>query len=220
MDPVARQMVNFAYLVGDRVTGDAMVVDPAYGVGELKSIAEADGMRLSGALVTHFHADHCGGNLFGHKIEGVAELLALQQIPVHIQSAETEWVLGSTDLGRTDLVEHAAGDTVMVGEVPIQLVHTPGHTPGSQCFLVNNCLVSGDTLFLDGCGRTDFPGSDPEAMYTSLTQTLSRVPDDAVLFPGHMYSAEPSASMGDTRQHNIVFKPRSAEQWLMMFGRN
>ena len=84
----------------------------------------------------------------------------------------------------------------MVGEIPIQLLHTPGHTPGSQCFFVNGCLVSGDTLFLDGCGRTDLPGGDPEALYYSLTQTLSQVPDDAVLFPGHMYSQAPGRAAG------------------------
>jgi len=78
--------------------------------------------------------------------------------------------------------------------------------------------VSGDTLFLDGCGRTDLPGGDPEALYHSLTGTLARVPDDALLFPGHQYSVESSDLMGDTRARNVVFKPRSAEQWLMMFG--
>ena len=72
--------------------------------------------------------------------------------------------------------------------MPVELIHTPGHTPGSQCFYVNNCLVSGDTLFLDGCGRTDLPGGDPEALYASLTGALARVPDDAILFPGHQYS--------------------------------
>ena len=72
----------------------------------------------------------------------------------------------------------------MVGEVPVTLVHTPGHTPGSQCFLVDGRLVAGDTLFLDGCGRTDLPGSDPEAMYESLTTRLAQVPDDTVLYPG------------------------------------
>ena len=77
---------------------------------------------------------------------------------------------------------------MQVGDVPITLVHTPGHTPGSQCFLVDGKLLAGDTLFLDGCGRTDFPGSDPAAMYESLMTRLARVPDDTVLYPGHFYS--------------------------------
>ena len=217
-DPVARQMVNFVYLVGDREAGECMVVDPAYGVAELVGLAAADGMRLTGALVTHYHPDHCGGSMMGVRIEGAAELLELAPVPIHVQADEAEWVTKVTDLTEADLVTHRSGDTVMVGRVPVELLHTPGHTPGSQCFYVNNCLVSGDTLFLDGCGRTDLPGGDPEALYHSLTGTLARVPDDAILFPGHQYSVESSDLLGDTRARNVVFKPRSAEQWLMMFG--
>lgn len=217
-DELARGMQNFAYLVGDRATGECVVIDPAYGVGELKAIAEADGMSLTGALITHYHADHCGGEIMGVRIEGAAKLLEVAEIPIHIQSAEREWVLKASDLSPQDLALHEPGDTVMVGELPIQLVHTPGHTPGSQCFYVNGCLISGDTLFLDGCGRTDLPGGDPEALYYSLTQTLSQVPDDAFLFPGHNYSGAPRERMGDNRERNVVFKPKSAEQWLMMFA--
>ncbi|GIU89913.1 MAG: hypothetical protein KatS3mg010_1012 [Acidimicrobiia bacterium] len=89
-----------------------------------------------------------------------------------------------TGISDSDVVEHASGDVLAVGEVAITLIHTPGHTPGSQCFLVDGRLVSGDTLFLDGCGRTDLPGGDPEQLYESLTQKLAAVPDDTVLYPG------------------------------------
>ncbi len=106
----------------------------------------------------------------------------------------------------------------MVGDIPIEFIHTPGHTPGSQCFLLDGALVSGDTLFLEGCGRTDLPGGDAALLYESLTQKLAKVPDDAVLFPGHMYSPAPSASMGDTRRTNFVFRPRNEQEWLSMFG--
>src|SRR3546814_19001810 len=88
-------------------------------------------------------------------------------------------------------------------EIPIELIHTPGHTPGSQCFFVNDCLVSGDTLFLEGCGRTDLPGGDPAKLYESLTTKLAKVPDHAVLFPGHPSSAEPSATMEDTDRKSV-----------------
>jgi len=217
-DMLARQMVNFVYLIGDRETGECLVVDPAYGIADLVRIAAEDGMRITGALVTHYHPDHCGGSMMGFDIEGVSELLEHAQVPVHVQEDEAEWVLKVTDLGEGDLVRHRSGDVVTVGSVPVELLHTPGHTPGSQCFLVDGRLVSGDTLFLDGCGRTDLPGGDPEALYHSLTVTLAKVPDDAILFPGHQYSPAPSEPLGETRRRNVVFKPRSAEQWLMMFG--
>lgn len=218
-DPLARQMVNFVYLIGDRRTGEAVAIDPAYDVDGILDILAADDMRLTGVLATHYHPDHVGGEMMGYSIEGVHELLERVQVPVHVQTEEAPLVQAVTHLTGSELVEHSSGDIVMVGDIPIELIHTPGHTPGSQCFMVDGALVSGDTLFLEGCGRTDLPGGDPVALYESLTQRLAKVPDDAVLFPGHLYSAAPSASMGETRQVNFVFRPRNAEEWLAMFGR-
>ncbi|MEY2423225.1 MAG: hypothetical protein QOI95_3292 [Acidimicrobiaceae bacterium] len=217
-DNIARQMVNFVYLIGDRETGEAVAVDPAYDIRGLLDILAADDMTLTGALATHYHPDHVGGSMGGFTISGVRELLTLHPVPIHVQADEAPWVKRVTDASDSDLVLHESGDTVMVGEIPIELIHTPGHTPGSQCFFVDGKLVAGDTLFLEGCGRLDLPGGDPAAMYDSLTQKLAKVPDDAILFPGHQYSAEPSASMGETRRMNYVFRPKTAEQWLMMFG--
>jgi glyoxylase-like metal-dependent hydrolase (beta-lactamase superfamily II) len=211
-------MVNFVYAIGDRETGDAVLIDPAYDIKGLLGVLAADGMKLSGALVTHYHPDHVGGDMMGLRISGLHELLTLEPVPVHVQADESTWVQRVTDTSAHDLVEHRSADVVMVGDVPIELIHTPGHTPGSQCFLVDNRLVAGDTLFLDGCGRTDLPGGDPAALYDSITQRLAKVPDDAILFPGHQYSIEPSASMGDTRKYNMVFKPRNVEEWLSIFS--
>src|SRR5688500_18031630 len=106
---------------------------------------------------------------------------------VHVHRDEAEFVQRITGTSATDLVAHDSGDVVEVGAVGIQVLHTPGHTPGSQCFLVDGMLVSGDTLFLEGCGRTDFPGSSPAAMFDSL-QKLASLPDDTVVYPGHRYS--------------------------------
>jgi len=217
-DPVARQMVNFSYLIGDRQTGAAVVVDPAYDIAGLLQLLDADGMRCAGVLATHFHPDHVGGDLMGYRIEGITDLLAAQAVPVHVQSDEATWVVRATGVSESDLVRHTSGDVVDVGDVHVELVHTPGHTPGSQCFYVDGRLVAGDTLFLDGCGRTDLPGGDPEQMYESLTTRLARFGDDTVLYPGHLYSPEPSATMGETRQRNYVFRLRTPEQWLTMFG--
>lgn len=215
---LARQMVNFSYLVGDRDTGQAVVVDPAYSVSELLGVLDEDGMTLTGVLATHFHPDHVGGGLLGVGIEGIHRLLDLREVPVHVQREDARWLRRVTGVSDDVLVKHSGGDVVQVGAVPIELIHTPGHTPGSQCFLVAGRLVSGDTLFLDGCGRTDLPGGDAEAMYDSLFGRLSRVPDGTVLFPGHRYSPAPSATMGETRRLNAVLAPRTAEQWLRLFG--
>jgi glyoxylase-like metal-dependent hydrolase (beta-lactamase superfamily II) len=217
-DPMAQQMVNQIYLVGDRETGEAVVIDAAYDIKGILAVLDADGMRLTGALATHYHADHVGGSIFGSRISGLAELLALRPVPVHVQADEARWVERSTGVAAADLVQHASGDQVLVGDIPIELIHTPGHTPGSQCFLVDNRLIAGDTLFLNGCGRTDLPGGDAAQLYESLTQRLAKVPADAVLFPGHLYSPEPSDTMGNTRRQNMVFRPQSVDQFLSLFG--
>jgi glyoxylase-like metal-dependent hydrolase (beta-lactamase superfamily II) len=217
-DPMARQMVNFVYLVGDREAGEAVVIDAAYDIPGILGLLDADGMRLTGALATHYHADHVGGSMFSAQIPGIAELLAARPVPIHVQADEARWVQRSTGVDQSELQTHASGDVVMVGDIPIELIHTPGHTPGSQCFLVDNRLVAGDTLFLQGCGRTDLPGGDPAKLYESLTQKLAKVPDDAVLYPGHLYSPEPDAPMGEVRRDNVVFRPRSADEWLRMFA--
>jgi glyoxylase-like metal-dependent hydrolase (beta-lactamase superfamily II) len=216
-DPVAGQMVNFVYLIGDRQTGDVVAVDPAYRVEDVLDIVDADGMRLSGVLVTHHHPDHVGGSLMGHRIEGVREVLDRHGVRVHVHRDEAESVRRMTGASPSDLAVHESGDVVEVGDVRIQVLHTPGHTPGSQCFLVENMLVSGDTLFIEGCGRTDLPGSDPDAMYESL-QRLASLPDDVTVLPGHRYSVASAGTIGTLKDVNYVFKPPSKEAWMTMFA--
>ncbi|MDQ3311585.1 MAG: MBL fold metallo-hydrolase [Actinomycetota bacterium] len=216
-DPVATQMVNFAYAIGDRRSRQCVLVDPAYAVDDLVDIVEADGMDVVGVLATHYHPDHVGGSMMGHDIDGVARLLERVQCPIHVQADEAPWVQRTAGVGEADLVAHGPGDVVTVGGVDITLVHTPGHTPGSQCFLVDGRLVAGDTLFLEGCGRTDLPGADASAMFDSL-RTLAELPATTVLFPGHRYSLASSATMDVVTSENYVFKPDTKAQWLSMFA--
>jgi glyoxylase-like metal-dependent hydrolase (beta-lactamase superfamily II) len=203
-DQLAQQMVNFVYAIGDRSTGECVLVDPAYDPAGLVETVSADGMTVTGVLATHYHPDHVGGSMMGLDIAGIAGLLEHVSCPIHVQQAEIPWVTRTTGVDETHLIGHESGDVVSVGDVDIQLVHTPGHTPGSQCFLVHGKLVAGDTLFLDGCGRTDLPGSDHALMIESLKR-LSKVDDDVILYPGHRYSLASSASMGSVKQSNYVF---------------
>lgn len=217
-DAVAVQMVNFVYAVGDRRSGEALLVDPAYDIAGLLDLLQADGMRCSGVLATHYHPDHVGGDLMGTPVEGIATLLQSVSVPVHVQRDELPWVIRVAGVGPGDLVGHTSGEIVHAGAIPVELVHTPGHTPGSQCFSVDGRLIAGDTLFLQGCGRTDLPGGDPEQLYQSLTKRLARFGDDTVLYPGHRYTAESSGTLGATRERNSVFKPATVEQWMAMFS--
>jgi len=215
----AADMRNFVYLVGDPATRECVVVDPAWAVQDLVDLVEADGMKLVGALATHHHPDHVGGDLMGQaEVEGVRELLEVRSLPVYCNREETLWIQRSLGLERTDLTPQGSGDVLRVGAIEITMMHTPGHTPGSQCFLVGNRLIAGDTLFLEGCGRTDFPGGDSDEMYRSLHQRLAKLPDDTILYPGHLYSRDPSATLGETRRTNHVFQVRSLEDWRRFLG--
>ncbi|MDV3127690.1 MBL fold metallo-hydrolase [Mycobacterium sp. 21AC1] len=216
-DMIAQQMRNFAYLIGDRETGDAVIVDPAYAADDLVDVLEADDMHLSGALVTHHHPDHVGGSMMGYNFKGLAELLERTPVPVHVNTNEAEWVSRITGISVNDLTRHEHGDKVDVGAIEIELLHTPGHTPGSQCFLLDGRLVAGDTLFLEGCGRTDFPGGDVDAMFRSL-QALAKLSGDPMVFPGHWYSAEPSAPLAEVTRSNYVYRASNLEQWRMLMG--
>jgi hydroxyacylglutathione hydrolase len=215
-DPVAQQMVNFVYAIGDRTTGECLLVDPAYAVDDVIAAVTADGMTVQGVLATHYHPDHVGGSMMGYAIEGIAALLERVDCPIHVQRDEVPWVQRTTGVGEDHLAIHDPGDVVRVGSIDVTLMHTPGHTPGSQCFQVRGRLISGDTLFLDGCGRTDLPGSNSEDMYYSL-QKLAALPPSTVVFPGHQYSPPPSATLESIRQSNYVFRPKSADQWMQMF---
>jgi glyoxylase-like metal-dependent hydrolase (beta-lactamase superfamily II) len=212
-------MANFVYLIGSERTRECVVVDPAWDTDALLAQVARDDMKLTGALVTHYHPDHVGGGYHGFNVEGgVAELLERVPLRIHANKHEVEGLKIVTGISDTDVVAHESGDHVTLGEVEIQLIHTPGHTPGSQCFLVRDRLVSGDTLFVDACGRVDLPGADPAAMWESLHNKLAKLPDDVVLYPGHDYGPRPTDTIARQKQSNRYLKIPTLDLWLSMMG--
>lgn len=216
--PVAGQMANFMYLLGDPERREALVVDPAWDVDSLLQAADADGYRITGALVTHYHPDHVGGDLFGLRVEGLARLLERAAVPIYVNKHEAEGLKRVTGVSEGDLRRVDDGDTLRLGDREIRFLHTPGHTPGSQCFLVGNRLVAGDTLFVQGCGRVDLPGGDPEAMYHTLTGKLAKLPADTILYPGHHYGPTPTSTIGDELRHNVYLRVPSLPDWRRLMG--
>ena len=210
-------MQNFVYLVGDPATRECVVVDPAWEIDTIVDTAAADGFSIKGALVTHTHQDHVGGSLeawgMPGRIPGVEELLARVPAKVYVHKAEREFLPG---LG-SDLVKVDNHDTLLIGRLSLTFLHTPGHTPGSQCFLVDGRLVSGDTLFIGSCGRTDLPGSDPGEMYYSLTQRLAALPNETVLLPGHNYGG-PASTIGQEKHANPFMRFASLGEFLRVMG--
>ena len=171
----AAEMVNFIYLIGDSDSGKAWLVDPTWDVKELIDKVEAKGLTLAGALFTHWHPDHAGGDLFGLNVEGAAELKQTHGVPVHMHKADIPFYLQhSAGMNANDFTAFEDGVVLSLGEVKARCLHTPGHSPGSTCFIVEgdpDALISGDLLFVGSCGRMDLPGSDPSEMYKSPSRS-------------------------------------------------
>lgn len=210
-------MKNFTYLVGSARTREVALVDPAWAVDALLDHVGERGLEPVAALVTHYHPDHVGGEMMGHDIEGLARLLERDPVKVYVHRSEAPGLRKITGISDTDMVKVDSGDRLRIGEVEVEFLHTPGHTPGSQCFRVKNTLVSGDTLFIRGCGRVDLPGSNPDDMYASLRK-LAALPDDTLLLPGHNYYHVPRATVGETKANNPCLRVSDLETWRRMMG--
>ena len=212
-------MMNFVYLIGDLETRRAVVVDPAWDVDGILNQLAADDMTLDAAFVTHYHPDHAGGEFMGLNILGVAALLERnEKIKVHVHKTEAEYLPRVCGVSRSDMVLCESGDDTNIGEQSVKYIHTPGHTPGSQCFLVGGNLIAGDTLFIGSCGRVDLPDSNPEQMYDSLNNKLRALPDETVLYPGHDYGGRPSSTLGEEKRQNMFMRFDRVEDFLRMMG--
>ena len=193
-------MENFIYLIGDKNTKECVIVDPAWEVNQVLRTAEADGMKITAGLATHYHYDHTNG---------IQDLLAKVGCKIYIHKDDAPYL---KDLQK-EITKVESGEKLRVGNIEITFIHTPGHTPGSQCFLVNNRLVSGDTLFINACGRCDMPGGNAEEMYRSLSK-LSELDDKVILFPGHNYSDAPTSTIGLEKKENPYLQCKTLQDFL------
>ncbi|PIR18228.1 MAG: Zn-dependent hydrolase [Deltaproteobacteria bacterium CG11_big_fil_rev_8_21_14_0_20_49_13] len=191
-------MGNFAYLLADDKKSACAVIDPGWQVDEIIKAAEKDGLKITHILLTHAHFDHANG----------AEKMA-EKTGAKIYVGELE------PCSLKDKKLFANGDTIKIGDVSVKCIHTPGHTPGSACFLVDKAIFTGDTLFVGAIGRTDLEGSDPEEMFKSL-QKLAKVPDGVVVYSGHNYGSEAVSTMGEQKKRNPYMQFKSVGDFLRM----
>ncbi|MCA9507032.1 MAG: MBL fold metallo-hydrolase [Myxococcales bacterium] len=213
----AQHMGNFVYLIGDREKNVCIVIDPAWDIDGILALANKDNMKIIGALATHYHPDHVGGHIFGMNIEGLSQLMAKNPCKIHAHRLEKEGIISVTHVSENDIVAHDSGDVIMVGDIAIELLHTPGHTPGSCCFRIKNALLSGDTLFLQGCGRVDLPGGNVDEMYRTIHERLGSITPSTVVYPGHAYGGE-HETMSEIRTNNQVFKYLDQASFRRLFS--
>lgn len=202
---------NFHYVFGDADAGVAALIDPAFELEQIFRLVERDGLKIHDALFTHGHWDHIGG---------VPEIVerGVDRAFIHEAGREHSKVYEALTAG-ADVGLATDGDKLMVGEVTVDWLHTPGHQPEGSCFLVTGkgagpaALFGGDTLFIDSCGRTDFTGGDTEAMFASMAR-LARLDDDVVVMPGHHYADR----MHDTIANQRIRNPAMATTNRAAFG--
>ena len=188
-------MANFAYLLGCEETRTAALIDPCFEPDRLVTNAKELGYRVEWVINTHGHHDHVNGNDCAIELTG-AKVAAHSKAIFHVNR----------------YLNH--GETLQVGNITVEVLHTPGHAHDSVCLVADKHLFTGDTLFVGECGRTDLPGSDSRQMYHSLFEVLAVVPNTAIVWPGHDYGPHPSSTMGDERRSNYVLEPRSLEEFV------
>lgn len=191
---------NFSYIIADEVTREAAVVDSSYNASELTRVLKAENLNLKYVINTHGHSDHTAGN---------AELLSMFNAKtVAYKESRINAAIRVDD-----------GDVINVGSVSIKVIYTPGHTPDGVCLLVDGLkLLTGDTLFIGECGRTDLPGGNSKSLYESFFNKLLKLDDSVEVYPGHDYGLKPSSTIGFERRMNYVLQPRSLKEFIAFMG--
>jgi glyoxylase-like metal-dependent hydrolase (beta-lactamase superfamily II) len=192
---------NFIYFVGDARTKEIAVVDPAWDVDFLCREADKSGYIITSIFLTHGHPDH---------VNGLKDILARHDVPAYISKHEAPFYKPK----HKNIREVEDRQKLRVGKIEFECVLTPGHTPGGQCFHYKNVLLTGDTIFIDGCGRCDLPGGDAKKMYESLYHIIMKFPDETLLYTGHNYGPAPFTTLQSQKETNPYLTCHNLEEFL------
>lgn len=186
---------NFSYIVGDENIREVVIVDPSFSVGQLIRFVEGRGLKVRYVVDTHSHSDHTFGN------ETIVSRLGAKVVAHKSSGIEKD-------------VSVDDGDVLIVGKVKIQVINTPGHTPDSICLLVDGKVLTGDTLFVGECGRTDLPGGSSRDLYNSLFGKLMKLGEEIAVYPGHDYGTRPHSTIGLEKKTNYILEERTLEEFI------
>ncbi len=182
-------MQNFCYIIGDEGSKDAAVVDPGWETGKILEVAKRHDLNIKAIFLTHAHPDHANG------VKAIAD--AANAI-VYIHEKELNEIK-KREINKIKTIKD--NDEISIGRIKVKVIHTPGHTPGSVCYLLNNKIITGDTLFVESIGRVDLPGGDARIMAESLKK-LKKLDDRIKVYPGHDYGSKPNSTIGYEKKHN------------------
>lgn len=196
------QMAVFAYLVGDEARGEAVVIDPAADTDGIIAAAEKRKVRITAIVNTHGHVDHTGGNAEMKKKTGAPLVIHEDDAEMLISAPEAMLRMFGAKASPPPDRTVKEGELIIAGSVTLRVIHTPGHSPGSMALHTDGYVFTGDTLFVEAVGRTDFPGGSAEVMFDSILQKLCTLPDETVVLPGHNYGTSPTSTIGHEKQYN------------------
>ncbi|MGD9074809.1 MAG: MBL fold metallo-hydrolase [Desulfobacteraceae bacterium] len=207
--PIIRQipigpLQVLTYLVACPQTKEAVIIDPAGEAEKISALIHEEGVQVKFILNTHGHADHVLAN------QKLKQMLAvptcMHESDDHFFSLNDVQEASSKEFGlpTSDPVDIQLkdGDIIEVGTLKVNVIHTPGHTPGSVCYLVGGNLFTGDTLFVGAVGRTDLTGASLETLLDSLERKLLPLPAETIVWPGHDYGETPTSTIGREMEEN------------------
>ena len=200
---IVGNMKNFTYLVGDNETKNGFIIDPSYDIDKVISASRKMDLNIKYIFNTHSHWDHTVGNKEAAQRTG-AKICAYKNAPT------------TKDVSLNDK------DIIKIDSLTIKVIHTPGHTPDSVCYLMKDknevkkrFLFTGDTLFVGGCGRTDLPGGKESDLYSSFKKIL-KLDDHVKICPGHDYGSRLISSVRYEKRHNVFLQFENKQEFVTL----
>ncbi len=195
-------MAVFAYIVGDKESGEGLVIDPAADIERITTEADNNGITIKYIVNTHGHVDHISGNADMKERTGADIIIHRDDADMLVSTPSMVLRMFNAKPSPPADIAVVDGDVITIGKIGLSVIHAPGHSPGGVCLYTPGYVFTGDTLFVEGLGRTDLPGGSWEIMRKSITNKLLTLPDDTVVLPGHNYGRMPTSTIKNERENN------------------